>query len=314
MEQLDDLNHLRRLWSFWSSRIILTANNFQVFDHLGDGKTTGELATTLGVDQRGIELLLNALCGLELAEKQGERYVNSPLAMKYLVSGSPWYQGDMVRHYDTLWHNWSALDEIVRTGKPVHRVADHSSFIRAMHNNAIFKARQVIDSLDLTRVGTALDLAGGPGTYSMELARRGVQVTLFDFPETTAIARELAAEAGVMLTFRDGDALADPVGEGYDLIFISHLLHSYSPDDNSRILATCLKGLNPGGQIVVQEFLIDDTLTQPAIGALFAVNMLVNTDGGRCYAPAEIASWMRAAGLTETQEIRLEETVLVIGR
>ena len=313
-DDLHDLNHLRRLWSFWSSRTILTANNFRVFDHLGEGKTAGELATLLKVDHRGIEILMNALCGLGLAEKNGERYVNTTLATKYLVSGSPWHQGDMVRHYDILWHNWSALDEIVRTGKPARRVADHPSFIRAMHNNAVFKARQVVDSLELTGVRTALDLAGGPGTYSIELARRGVDVTHFDFPETIAIAQEIAAEAGVTITFRPGDALVDPVGGAYDLIFISHLLHSYSPDDNRRILANCRKGLNPGGQIVVQEFLIDDTLTQPALGALFAVNMLVNTEGGRCYSPAEIAGWLSEAGLAETHEIRLDETVLVIGR
>ncbi len=314
MEQHDDLNHLRQLWSFWSSRIILTANNFRLFDHLDGGKEAGELALLLSVDRRGIELLMNALCGIGLLEKREERYFNTLLSENYLVSGSPWYQGDMVRHYDTLWQNWSALDEIVRTGKPVRRATDHSAFIRAMHNNGILKARQVVDSLDLTGVATALDLAGGPGTYSMELARRGIDVTLFDLPATVAIARELAAEAGVALTFREGDALADPVGEGYDLIFISHLFHSYSPQQNLQILESCLKGLNPGGRIVVQEFFIDDTLTQPAMGALFAVNMLVNSEGGRCYAPTEIAGWMGEAGLAETSEIRLEETVLVIGR
>ena len=314
MEQHDDLNHLRRLWSFWPSRIILTANNFRVFDHLGEGKSAGELALVLHVDQRGIELLMNALCSLGIIEKRSERYFNTPLTDNYLVSGSPWYQGDMVKHYDTLWQNWSALDEIIRTGKPVHRSSDHSSFIRAMHNNGILKARQVMDSLDLSGVTTALDLAGGPGTYSMELVRRGVAVTLFDLPDTVVIARELAGEAGIELTFREGDALMDSVGKGYDLIFISHLFHSYSPLENRSILDNCRGGLNPGGRIVVQEFFIEETLTQPAMGALFAVNMLVHTQGGRCYPPAEIAGWLRDAGFAETEEIRLEETVLVVGR
>ena len=314
MTQLDDLNTLRRLWNFWPSRVILTASNFRVFDHLGEGKTAGELALLLAVDQRGIELLMNALCGLGLAEKRDGSYLNTPLAMTYLLSGSPWYQGDMIRHYDTLWQNWSDLDEVVRTGKPARKAREHASFIRAMHNNAVFKARQVVDSLDLSGVRTALDLAGGPGTYSLELARRGIGVTLFDMPETVAIAREIAAGEGVELTFREGDALSDPVGEGYDLIFISHLFHAYSADDNRQILAHCLKGLNPGGRIVVQEFLVDDTLTQPLHGALFAVNMLVNTEGGRCYSPAEMAGWLRAAGLCDTSDIVLDETVLVIGR
>ena len=314
MEQHDDLDHLRRLWSFWPSRVILTANNFRVFDHLGGGKGVKELAEILAVDTRGIEILLNALCGIGLLIRRDELYWNGPMAEKYLVSGAPWYQGDMIKHYAILWQNWSDLDEIVRTGIPARRANDHPSFIRAMHNNAIFKAKQVMDSLDLAGVRTALDLAGGPGTYSQELARRGVEVTLFDFPDTIAIARLLAEEAGITLAFRAGDALSDQVGEGFDLIFISHLFHSYSPEENRRILTTCMKGLNPGGQIVVQEFYINDSLTQPAMGALFAVNMLVHSEGGRCYSPGEIAGWLQDAGLLLTKEIRLEETVLVIGR
>jgi 2-polyprenyl-3-methyl-5-hydroxy-6-metoxy-1,4-benzoquinol methylase len=314
MEQPDDLMHLRRLWNFWPSRIILTANNFCLFDHLEEGKGVVELAELLTVSQRGLGILLNALCGLGLLEKRGDLYLNTPSAGKYLVSRNPGYQGDMIRHYDTLWQNWSSLDEIVRTGVPQRRASDHTSFIRAMHNNAVFKAVQVVDSLDLSGVKRALDLAGGPGTYSMELTRRGVEVTLFDLPDTIAIAREISAEQGITLSFREGDALADPVGEGYDLIFISHLLHSYSPDENRRILANSCKGLNPGGRIVVQEFLIEDSLTTPVMGALFAVNMLVHSEGGRCYPPSEIASWLRETGFARTEEIRLEETVLVIGR
>jgi len=314
MEQPDDLNNLRRLWSFWPSRVILTANNFRVFDHLAERKSAGELAAILAVDPRGIEILLNALSGLGLLDKREERYVNTELAGKYLVSGTPWYQGDMVKHYDTLWQNWSELDEIVRTGKPVRRATDHPSFIRAMHNNAVFKARRVVDTLDLTGVRRALDLAGGPGTYSMELSRRGVDVTLFDRPDTVTIARQIATEQGVALSFLEGDALIDPIGEGYDLIFISHLLHSCTPDENRRILAACRGALNPGGEIVVQEFLIDDTLTQPLHGALFAVNMLVNTEGGRSYSPTEIEGWLKEAGLAATRRILLDETVLVMGK
>lgn len=314
MDQHNDLLSLRRLWNFWPSRVILTANNFRVFDHLGEGKTASELAQLLNVNVRGIEILMNALCGLELAKKQENRYGNTPLAEKYLVSGSPWYQGDMVKHYDTLWQNWSALDEVVRTGRPAHRSMDHTSFIRAMHNNAVFKAKQVMDSLDLAGVRTALDLAGGPGTYSMELARRGVQTTLFDLPDTIAIAREIAAGEGISLSFQEGDALSDPLGKGYDLIFISHLFHSYSPDQNRHILASCRSALNPGGQVVIQEFLVDDAQTHPLHGALFAVNMLINTESGRCYSPAEISGWLKGAGFDDSRTIQLDDTVLAVGR
>ena len=42
---------------------------------------------------------------------------------------------------------------------------------------------------------------------------------------------------------------------------------------------------------------VPPSLTAPAGAALFAVNMLVNTERGDCYTTAEVASWMEAAGL-----------------
>jgi len=45
-----------------------------------------------------------------------------------------------------------------------------------------------------------LDCGGGPGRYSIELARRGYGVTLFDLsPECLRLAQSKAQEAGVHL-------------------------------------------------------------------------------------------------------------------
>jgi len=43
----------------------------------------------------------------------------------------------------------------------------------------------------LKGVKTALDLGGGAGTYSIEMAKRGVSGTLFDRPETIEIAKRV---------------------------------------------------------------------------------------------------------------------------
>ena len=42
--------------------------------------------------------------------------------------------------------------------------------------------------------------------------------------------------------------------------------------------------------------------TRPAVGAVFALNMLVATDRGDSYTAAEIGGWMRAAGLKKIVE------------
>ncbi len=310
-----EVRELRSLWNgFQASRVILTANNFGIFDLLQKPGTAEEIAGLIKADQRGTGILLDALTGLGLLRKRAGRYGNSNAAKRFLVKGSPYYQGDLIRHADTLWRNWSRLDEVVRTGIPARAAHDHESFIRGMHASAVLRAGKVVAGLDLKGVRNALDLGGGPGTYSIELASKGISVTLFDLPETMPVSREMAREAGVEgIRFRAGDFLTDDIGGDYDLIFISQVLHSFSPAENIRILEKCGKALRAGGKIAIHEFLVDDTLTRPPHGALFSVNMLVNTEGGRCYAPREIMRWLAAAGFRKRGVKVLDDTVLVTG-
>ncbi len=311
----EELRELRKIWSgFWSSRVLLTANNLRIFDHLEKAGTAEEIATMIHADTRGTEILLNALAALGLVKKTSDSFRNSARAKRFLVEGSPHYQGDILRHGDTLWRNWSLLDEVVRTGKPARAAHDHESFIRGMHNNALLRAEKVIGKLDLKGVETALDLGGGPGTYSIELARRGIAVTLFDLPETIPVSRDIANKSGINgISFMAGDFFADDIGEGYDLILISQVLHSFSPDDNRLVLGKCLKALRNNGRIAIYEFLIDKTLTAPMHSALFSVNMLVNTGGGRAYSPREIMSWLSRTGFRKCGKKEFEDTVLVFG-
>jgi hypothetical protein len=47
---------------------------------------------------------------------------------------------------------------------------------------------------------------------------------------------------------------------------------------------------------MVHEFLLDEDKTAPMTAALFAVHMLVMTEGGRAYSRSEIAGWIDRAG------------------
>ncbi len=311
----EELRELRKIWSgFWPSRVLLTANNLRIFDQMETAGTAGEIAARIGADARGTEILLNALAALGLVKKSSGKFRNSAKARRYLIGGSPHYQGDILRHGDTLWRNWSHLDDVVRTGKPARVAGEHESFIRGMHNNALLRAGKVIGALDLKGVKTALDLGGGPGTYSIELARKGISVTLFDQPETIPISRQIVKESGMEdIIFMAGDFFSDDIGCGYDLIFISQVLHSFSPEDNTLLLEKCRKALRKNGKIAVYEFLIDNTLTAPLHSALFSVNMLVNTCGGRAYSPKEIMQWLSEAGFRKCGRKEFEDTVLISG-
>lgn len=311
------LSWLRRTVSFAQSRIILTANNLRIFDILGGStKTAASLARKLKTDTRATEILLDSLAAIGLLTKTGGRYTNGHIAERYLVAGAPEYQGDILRHYSILWDNWSGLDEVMKSGMPAGKTRSLDSFILGMHNLASLKVDKVLRRIPLKGVRKALDLGGGPGTYAMALARTGIDVTLMDFPETLKIARKVidGAKLADSVHLLPGDFTEDPWGEGYDLILVSQILHAYDPPSCLSILRKGFAALNKGGVVAVHEFFLDDTRTAPLTGALFSVNMLVNTDGGRTYTNAEIGKMVKKAGFGDITSKRLDDTVVVTGR
>lgn len=314
VKQLQDL---ARLWGgFRASRVILTANNYRIFDHLKTPKTAVEIAQTIGTDPRATEILLDAVTSVGLLKKSGGKYRNMETAKKFLVKDSPLYQGDMLRHADSLWKSWSGLDEVVKTGLPNRSGSrDLDSFIRAMHNNAVFRAKDVISAIDLKHVTRALDLGGGPGTYSMELARRRIIVSLFDLPETLEIAKQVVGKQKEKnIHFISGDFHTDDIGTGYDLVFISQILHSLSIEDSLALIEKSANALNPKGLIAIHEFLLQKDRAHPVPGALFSVNMLVNTEAGRSYTTDEMKDWLLQKGFKNVKIKALGDTVVVTGR
>jgi 2-polyprenyl-3-methyl-5-hydroxy-6-metoxy-1,4-benzoquinol methylase len=316
-ELLRQLQVFRQLsGGFRASRVVLTANNYAVFEHLKTPKTAGMLAKRIKTDLRATGILLDAVTALGLLKKKGSKYSNSTLATKFLLNKSSWYQGDMLRHSDTLWKNWSALDEVMKTGLPNRtRERHHESFIRAMHNNAVFRAKDVIKAVDIRGIKKALDLGGGPGTYSIEMARHGIAVTLFDQPNTMGVAKKIVRESKVKnIDYISGDFHSDYIGSGYDLVFISQIVHSLSIDESMSLLKKSYDAMNPGGKIVLQEFFLEQDRAHPVASALFSVNMLVNTKAGRCYTIQEIKSWLIKTGFKRIKKTTLGDTIVMTGK
>jgi len=301
---------------FRASRVLLTANNLQVFEHIGKRTTAVELAKGIKTDPRATEILLDAISALGLLRKTRGIYRLTTMAKQFLLQDSPWYQGDMLRHMDTLWRNWSDLDEVVRTGMPFRSGGRrHDVFIRAMHNNAVLRTSRVLKVIDLRGVKRALDLGCGPGTYGVALAKSGIDVTLFDLPNSVGVAHEMIRQAGVKnVTFRGGDFHFDDIGSGYDLVLLSQVLHSHSPLENIALFGKVHEALSPKGQVAVHEFTLAEDRASPVPGALFSVNMLVNTAEGRSYSPKEMSGWLTKVGFGRIKKVVLGDTVVITGR
>jgi SAM-dependent methyltransferase len=150
-------------------------------------------------------------------------------------------------------------------------------------------------------------VGGGSGAYAMAFvkARSNINAAVFDLPNVIPITRGYIEKEGLADKIKtiEGDYTVDPLGKGYDLIFLSAIIHSNSIEVNMKLLKKCLEALNPGGQVVIQDFIMDENRTTPLSGALFALNMLVSTEAGDTYTESEVRDWMTAAGLSSIKRI-----------
>lgn len=316
----------RAVSGFRAGRVILSAFELGFFSALGDRELGArDVAARTGAEERAAERLLNALCALGLARKRGGRFRNAPLARRRLVAGRPGYLVGL-GHTAAQWRSWGTLTEAVRRGRaktvrPAVRGDEERrrGFIAAMHERAARQAPRVVALLDLKQARSCLDIGAGSGAYAMALcrARPALRVTAFDLPAVIPLTRGFARRAGLLrrVDFRAGDFRRGGFGSGYDLVLLSAIVHMNGAGQNRRLIARAAAALAPGGQLVVQDFIMDRGRTRPAAGAFFALNMLVATDRGDCYTAGEIASWMRAAGLRRIRRVATPyEASLMIGR
>src|ERR1041385_8237078 len=126
--QLNPSAILQTAFSFWSSKVLLTAVEFGVFTKLGDRRLTGaELGAQLKMHPRGIADFFDALVAMKFLGREGDgpaaKYFNTPEGALYLDEKSPRYIGGILTMLNVrLFKYWHDLPEGLRTGKPQNEV------------------------------------------------------------------------------------------------------------------------------------------------------------------------------------------------
>lgn len=292
--------------SYWRSCILITAGHLYLFDWIGKReKSPRALATHFGGSHVVWEVFLNALCGMGLLRKRGERYANTLVSSRYLSRGAATF---LLPLYDS-WEVWGGLASVLITGKrPTIQkpfFSDRRKAERLLHS-LDFHAREIapylIKKLNLSRSRTLLDMGGGLGTYSIAFCRfyPRLRATLVEHPSIFPLARQAVREAGMAKRVQviGMDFSRDALPRGFDTVFVSNVLHAHGVEENRSLLRKIHGCLNPQGQLILRDVFMSRDRTSPEWGTLFSVLLLLQTPRGRCYALDEILRWLRQAGFS----------------
>lgn len=301
------------LIGYWKTGILKAAIELDVFSRIAAGADTVEsLAAQHRVKERGMQALLDSLCGLRLLLKTAGRYRLSPAARQFLVRSEPGYIGGAI-HAWVLPEDWDAMGRIeqaVREGEPLIKQGDRESTSWVTIALGLLPLGMQVGPImcDLLNIASGshsgrriLDIACGSGVYGYSILQRDrtATVTGFDLPDVLAAAATVARDMDVAdrVTYHPG-TLEDPdFGiAAYDVAIISHILQGYDPPAIRMILRHIGEALQPGGTLVIHEFVPDEQRAEKSLPLLFAMFMIVETPGGGTYTFPEYSTWLAAAG------------------
>ena len=303
---------------FLKSRVILTAAEMDLFTRLDAGSATAEeMARELECEQRSLTRLLDCLVTLQLVCKEDGTYQTTERGA-WLSSRHPETELPMVLHLNGLWETWSGLTETIKTGtnprrKPISERGESSlkDFIGAMHVAGRALSKEIADFYNLSPFKRLLDIGGATGTYTMAFLEKKPEMTavLFDLPAVIPLAEERLGAEGLLdrVELVEGDFYKDELPPGCDLALLSAIIHQNSPEENIDLYRKIHKALLPGGKVLIRDHVMDPARTSPPAGTLFAINMLVNTQGGDTYTFDEIKDTLETAEFAEVQMIRAGE-------
>lgn len=307
---------------YWPAGALGAAVELGVFEAIeaSQGKCTAAgLAASKQWSTPHTEQLLDALAGMGVLVKAGDKYTLVPELAPLLSRSSPRCMLDALRFNADLFRVWAGLAESVRSGKPAippqaHLGVDPARtrrFVLGMQSRAATLAPPVAAAIDLTGKKRLLDLACGPGSYARLLAQRfpELRVTLSDLPHVLAITQELVASdpASARFTYTPADYHTDalPTAEGgFDAALYCGALHQETLDAGRALFKKIHATMAPGGEFWVVDFMLNADAATPVFSAMFSITMMLTNPTGRVWREDDAKCALSEAGFVDITSVR----------
>jgi ubiquinone/menaquinone biosynthesis C-methylase UbiE len=311
----------QELTLYQRSAVLMATAKLGLFAALAEGAATpSQVAKRVSSPVDSVTRLLSTLAALEYISRDGESFALNDFSKSFVREGA----GGMARlawKEHLFYAAWSRLADAISSGQALFpsfadRVASDfpsvEKFLLALNDLAELAAPGVIATGAFHGAESILDLGGGGGGYSAELAQAlpDSRVTLADLPEINPIAKEHLERKG--LWDRVETVAADFLSEGcglggrtFDCVFMSHVLHDFDAATASAIVARAAGLVRGGGRLVILDVLIPEGGHNNPVEALFDLMMLVEVPQGRTHRISDVCEWIKSAGLASPMPHKL---------
>ena len=274
---------------FWPSRALLAAAEVGVLDRLP--ASAEQLATDLGLLLGPTGDLLDALVGLRVVARTGDRY---ELADDWPGPAFTTELRDMAASF----RRWGALDEALRGSHAAglfDAVLDDPTRLRAfaevMGSTSAPLHEAIVTAVDWSDVTTVSDLGGADGRLAAALAAAHPHLTCrtVDLPPWAA----LVSAPGVEVV--SADVFADDLPPS-DAVVLSHVLVDWDDAHRAALLAKASAMVPPGGLVVIGDRMEEPVRGRSAFDALQALDLLLAHGEAHPYTRADLDVLLAAAG------------------
>ncbi len=314
LTEADEISHIA--FGFMGSKALFAALELKVFSHLAEAPmTAAALAQAEGIHEDRAMTLLTALAGLGLVSVQDVVFSNSPAAEAFLVKGAKYDFGDYIRlqvgkqMYPLLDQIEGALMGTMEEGT-TQSYADWFSdpeearlYSESQHAGSLGPARQLARSLDLSGGKALLDVGGGTAAFDITLCKAfdDLSATVLEFPNVASLGRAYVEEAGLSdrISYREGNALEADWPEGQDVVLMSYLFSGVPGDSHDGLIEKALSVLNPGGKILIHDFIVEADRTGPSLAALWQLQHTAFTPEARSLDAGWLTDTLSDGGFTE---------------
>ena len=300
-------------YAYKKTGTLLAGIEFGLFTAISEGASdVRQISEVTGVAEESIDRLLTACKALELVYEANGKFYNFNDVERYLVRSARTYFGDfLVYDAKVPYDGWKELAQQIRgSGKPAPEkpylamMADPEEarkFTVAGYNASLSLAHRFAKRFDFSKYKLWLDFAGGSGCYSIAACERypDLKSVVLDQPNVIPVTKEFIAKHNLedRIQARESNFLEPDYPGGSDLISFITPLQAYMPNDLKQIFTHTFQALEPGGTILIIDYMLNEDKTGPLDPALMNLQMI--SDGhymGRVNTSAEFEAFLTEVG------------------